>query len=108
MDNGQKILSEVKARQQRQQEERTVKRKKKLRRQASEMIRTQKIEQEIRLLKEEKRGCFSHMCCGFFYLVGIVTFYAFLVGFLQARTKQQVHKPAHLSDFSNIDGQTKR
>ncbi len=98
MDNGQKILSEVKARQQRQQEERTEKRVKQLRRQARELIRTQKREQEIRVLKEDKRGRVSNICCGFFFLVGVVTLSAFLVGFLQERKKQQVHKPAHLSD----------
>jgi hypothetical protein len=92
MDNGQKILSEVKARQQRQQEERTVKRVKQLRRQASQQIRTQKIEQEIRVLKEEKRSYFSHMCGGIFCLLGVFTFSAFLFGFLQARTKPKVHK----------------
>ena len=98
MDNGQKILSEVKARQQRQQEERTDKRVKQLRRQAREVIRTQKIEEEIRVLKQDKRGRVSNICCGFFFLVGVVTLCAFLVGFLQALIEQQVPKPAHLSD----------
>jgi hypothetical protein len=98
MDSGQKILSEVKARQQRQQEERIEKRVKQLRRQGRELIRTQKIEEEIRVLKEDKRGSVSNMCCGFFFLVGVLTLSAFLVGFLQARKKQQVQKPAHLLD----------
>jgi hypothetical protein len=98
MDSGQKILSEVKARQQRQQEERTDKRVKQLRRQARELIRAEKIEQEIRVLKQDKRGRVSNICCGFFFLVGVVTLCAFLVGFLQALIEQQVPKPAHLSD----------
>jgi hypothetical protein len=98
MDSGQKILSEVKSRQQRQQEERTEKRVKQLRRQARELIRAEKIEQEIRVLKQDKRGRVSNICCGFLFLVGVVTLCAFLVGFLQARKEQQVTKPAHLSD----------
>ena len=98
MDSGQQMLSEVKARQQRQQEERTDKRVKQLRRQARELIRTQKIAQEIRVLKQDKRGRVSNICCGFFFLVGVVTLCAFLVGFLQALIEQQVPKPAHLSD----------
>ena len=98
MDSGQKMLSEVKARQQKQQEERTDKRVKQLRRQARELIRAEKIEQEIRVLKQDKRGRVSNMCCGFFFLVGVVTLCAFLVGFLQALIEQQVPKPAHLSD----------
>ena len=98
MDSGQKILSEVKSRQQRQQEERTDKRVKQLRRQARELIRAEKIEQEIRVLKQDKRGRVSNICCGFLFLVGVVTLCAFLVGFLQARKEQQVTKPAHLSD----------
>ena len=98
MDSGQKILSEVKSRQQRQQEERTEKRVKQLRRQARELIRAEKIEQEIRVLKQDKRGRVSNICCGFLFLVGVVTLCAFLVGFLQALIEQQVPKPAHLSD----------
>ena len=98
MDSGQKILSEVKSRQQRQQEERTEKRVKQLRRQARELIRAEKIEQEIRVLKQDKRGRVANICCGFLFLVGVVTLCAFLVGFLQARKEQQVTKPAHLSD----------
>ena len=90
MDSGEKILSEVKARQRRQQEERTEKRVKQLKRQARELIKTQKREQEIRVLKQDKRGRVSNICCGFFFIVGVVTLCAFLVGFLQARKEQQV------------------
>jgi hypothetical protein len=99
MDNGQKILSEVKARQQKQQEERTVKRVKQLRREASEVRRTEKIELEIRVLKEEKRSYCSYMCGGFFCLLGVVTFSAILFGYLQARRREQVHKHKSLFIF---------
>ncbi len=63
MDEGQRLLREVKARQQRDQEKGTVKRIQELQRQELEQIRVEER------LQEDKRGCLGLcMCVALFYL----------------------------------------